>query len=121
MNTKYKVLIGVVVLVAVAWALLSLSKVMTIGTGYGISEEDNVVLAQCLTDKGVVMYGLPTCSHCKDQKALFGGGFELINYVDCSKNPDLCAGLSGVPAWKIGEKWYYGVQSLETLKLFSGC
>ena len=36
------------------------------------SEGGEVSLAQCLTEKEVIMYGTEWCSHCKNQKAMFG-------------------------------------------------
>lgn len=121
METKHKVLIGAIALVVVAVVLFYLSNYLTVTTGYGVSEEESVILAQCLSDKGIVMYGLPTCPHCIAQKEMFGGGFKLINYVDCSKNTEMCQGLEGVPAWKIQGKLYYGTQPLSFLKQLSGC
>jgi len=60
--------------------------------------------AQCLTDKGAVMYGAEWCAHCKDQKAVFGDSFKLINYVECPDNTQLCIdqGIQAYPTWLIG-------------------
>jgi len=60
--------------------------------------------AQCLTDKGAVMYGAEWCSHCKAQKAAFGDSFRLIKYVECPDNTQLCIdkGVQGYPTWLIG-------------------
>ena len=75
-------------------------------------------IAKALTAKGAVMYGLETCSHCKEQKALFGESFRYVNYVSCDENQLECIklGITGVPAWIINNKTYQGVQSLEDLK-----
>lgn len=40
--------------------------------------------AQCLKDKGAAFYGAFWCSHCQDQKKLFGTAKRLIPYVECS-------------------------------------
>jgi len=60
--------------------------------------------AQCLTDNGAVMYGAEWCAHCKEQKAVFGDSFRLINYVECPDNTQLCIdnGIQGYPTWLIG-------------------
>ena len=81
------------------------------------------VLAQCLTAKGVVMYGTEWCPHCKEQKASFGSSFQYINYVDCDKYKEACsnAGVEGIPAWTIDDKLYSGTQSLYKLAKLSGC
>jgi hypothetical protein len=60
--------------------------------------------AKCLTDNGAVMYGAEWCSHCKEQKAVFGDSFKYINYVECPENTKLCIekGVEGYPTWIIG-------------------
>lgn len=80
-------------------------------------------LAQCLTQKGVKMYGTEWCSHCKNQKSIFGDSFQYIDYVDCDKNKDECltAGIGGYPTWIINGEQYPGEQSLERLAGLSGC
>ena len=40
------------------------------------------VLANCLTEKGAVMYGTEWCSHCQNQKKSFGKSFEYIDNLD---------------------------------------
>lgn len=41
--------------------------------------------AQCLTQKGVKMYGSFRCPHCLNQKELFGSSFQYVTYVECDK------------------------------------
>ncbi len=79
--------------------------------------------AQCLADNGAVMYGTEWCSHCKDQKALFGDSFAKVNYVDCDENMQKCldAGVEGYPTWVIAGENYAGTQSLSKLAEVSGC
>ena len=57
----------------------------------------NTKLAECLTSKGVTMYGTNRCSHCQNQKELFGyDAFTKINFVDCDKEKNTCAlGFNG--------------------------
>ena len=63
--------------------------------------------AQCLTDRGVTMYGAYWCPHCANQKKRFGvEGFKPVKYVECdpkgaNANPELCAkkGIQGFPTW----------------------
>ena len=79
--------------------------------------------AQCLTEKGVVMYGTEWCPHCKEQKKQFGKSFEYVNYVDCDAYDEVCAseGITGYPTWKIGIAAYPGTQTLQKLSLLSDC
>lgn len=62
------------------------------------------LFAQCLTEKGAVMYGAEWCAHCKEQKAVFGDSFKYINYVECPENTKLCIekGIEGYPTWLFG-------------------
>jgi hypothetical protein len=83
----------------------------------------NYEFAKCLTDKGVTMYGTDTCDACQSQKNIFKGEFEQIHYVNCSFDFTECSQnrISKYPTWKKGGYDLIGVQSLETLSVFSGC
>jgi glutaredoxin len=84
--------------------------------------------AQCLTDKGVKMYGAYWCPHCKDQKELFGGSVKNITYIECAvtqtQQTQECqmAGIQSYPTWQFanGER-VEGNLSLEMLAEKSGC
>lgn len=80
--------------------------------------------AQCLADKGAVMYGAEWCPHCKDQKKLFGGSWKLVPYVECPENTSLCLakGIEGYPTWLISTSTrLVGTQSLEELGKAASC
>lgn len=79
--------------------------------------------AQCLADKGVTMYGAAWCSHCQNQKKLFGGSFQLVPYVECPNTPKLCVdkGVNGYPTWILGETKLEGEQTLQKLSQISSC
>ena len=82
--------------------------------------------AQCLSEKGVVMYGTETCPNCQNQKKLFGDSFQYVTYVECGKGGEdakKCedAGITGVPSWKIGGKMYSGQKPLAQLEALAGC
>ncbi len=84
-------------------------------------------LAQCLTEKGVKFYGASWCSHCQDQKDLFGEAAKKLPYVECAvgnQQAKACtdAGIEGYPTWKnsAGEK-KSGVFEFDELAKFSGC
>ncbi len=80
--------------------------------------------AQCLAQKGFVMYGLYSCPHCQAEKALFGNSFKYVKYVECSTEPNQCtdAQVDAVPTW-VGPNGlrFVGTQSLATLAQASGC
>ncbi len=79
-------------------------------------------LAKALTEKGMVMYGAYWCSHCNNQKKMFGDAVKFIDYVECDSagenaNPDECKAnnVEGYPTWIYQGKQYSGEQSLEKL------
>ena len=109
---KQKILLFIVIISAVVLSACS----------SGPGPADN--LAQCLTDKGVVMYGTEWCPHCANQKKLFGNSFKLINYVDCDLNRKACveAGVQGYPTWVFDELTALsGTQQLYVLADNAGC
>lgn len=92
------------------------------------SSPANIELAEHLTAAGAKMYGAYWCSHCQDQKELFGQeAVQKLSYVECEvggKNPqpELCKSkqIQGYPTWEINGQMYSGVQSLEKLATQSG-
>ncbi len=84
-------------------------------------------LAQCLADKGVKFYGASWCSHCKEQKEMFGGAESKLTYIECAVGQgqsQICtkAGIVSYPTWvnAQGEK-QLGALSFKQLADFSGC
>ncbi len=85
---------------------------------------DRSSFAQCLARTGAVMYGAEWCSHCADQKKMFGDAFSYVPYVECPDDPEKCValGIEGYPTWTIGSSTrLVGTQSLERLSQVSGC
>jgi len=89
------------------------------------STDDKNTLAQCLSEKGAIMYGTERCSHCNAQKALFGPeAFKKVQFVDCEAEKNTCwlAGVTGYPTWIFDDKsQLMGQQTLETLANKAGC
>jgi glutaredoxin len=93
-----------------------------------VAPSPNDALAQCLTDKGVKMYGAWFCPHCAAQKEAFGTAFHNVTYVECAA-PDkselqVCkdAGITGYPTWVFADgKRLNGEQPLATLAEKAGC
>jgi hypothetical protein len=85
--------------------------------------------AQCLSDKGAKMYGTWWCTHCKNQKSLFGTAFQYVPYVECSPNgtkveSQECkdAGIEGFPTWTFADKTMSsGELSLQALSDKTSC
>jgi len=93
----------------------------------GKTDEYLVNLAKFMTEKGMIMYGAYWCPHCQDQKELFAGAVEYIDYVECdakgaSANPDECAAqnITSYPTWVFQGVQYKGYKSLSELAKLSG-
>ncbi|MBS3169183.1 vitamin K epoxide reductase family protein [Candidatus Woesearchaeota archaeon] len=96
-------------------------------------QEDHTVLAQCLTEKGVVMYGSSRCAVCAKTRALFGPAFQYVTEIECypgqeNSQTELCLSqkIAGTPTWVmeqegIEQKRQQGFLSIEELQTFSGC
>lgn len=80
--------------------------------------------AQCLTNKGVTMYGADWCPHCEQEKNAFGESWRYINYVECGANPPEClaAGIKSFPTWIFPDgRRLEGEQGLINLSTVSQC
>ena len=93
------------------------------GTATTSSPELNT-FAQCITAAGAKMYGADTCSHCQNQKKLFGSSFQYITYVDCNKSSTQCsvAGIEKIPTWEFADSSKeVGEQTFEALSAKTNC
>ena len=114
-----------------AFLFLNRSADSTGATITGFPDSKNIdfgSFAKCLSERGAVMYGAFWCSHCKQEKDLFGDSFQFINYVECDKNgenanPSECVekDIIGYPTWIIDGIKQEGFQSLEQLSKYSNC
>ena len=84
-------------------------------------ETREVLLAQCLADKGAVMHGAHWCGYREKQKKEFGSAFQYIEYVECTEEPELCSikGVEGYPSWVLSDgsvlAGYYSLVDLAAL------
>lgn len=132
---------GIIVALLVSFAAVaingtspSLASDAPSGGGYGgaaiatTATPDNIALAQHLNGSGAKMYGAYWCSHCHDQKALFGAeALADLPYVECdakgiNAQPDQCktAKVDGYPTWVINGQVLSGTQDLADLADASG-
>jgi hypothetical protein len=80
--------------------------------------------AQCLAVKKVTMYGAYWCSHCHNQKSLFGDAFRYVPYVECTQDIKKCTdmGIEGYPTWIFADGSRVGNEmTLEELAGKAGC
>ena len=103
---------------------------LTLGfSGCGEPQKDYTVLAKCLTEKGVKMYGAAWCTHCNKQKAAFGEAFKYITYIECDANTNLQSAkqcvednIKSFPTWRFSDGTdVLGEQNIEQLGLRVGC
>ncbi|KAL3914001.1 MAG: hypothetical protein SGILL_006272, partial [Bacillariaceae sp.] len=89
------------------------------------SSERATALAKSLNSLNAKMYGAHWCSHCYDQKQVFGKEAfpTYIKYIECSKDgvnsqSKLCKIMEvpGYPTWEIQGKLYPGELELEELE-----
>lgn len=121
MDEKGKVFVTLVVLIIVALTFISGSKFITKSTGYGVSQDERLIVAQCIEGKNVSMYGSAYSEETDRQKEVFSSDFKFIKYIACEENRDACASLESVPAWVINNKIYYGFKDFNELRDLTGC
>ena len=85
--------------------------------------------AQCVKESGASFFGAFWCSHCIEQKRLFGRAEKELPYVECS-TPDrsnrtqICIDeeIESYPTWRFGDDTELtGVQTLTTLAEKTDC
>lgn len=97
----------------------------------GESSPFAIALARHLHSIGAKMYGAFWCSHCQEQKEMFGReAAKLLDYVECFPagyrtgyliDPECSvAGIEGFPTWVIKDEVYSGEKKLEELAQISG-
>ncbi|KKU91744.1 MAG: hypothetical protein UY23_C0001G0350 [Candidatus Jorgensenbacteria bacterium GW2011_GWA1_48_11] len=124
MKKDTKTVIGVLVLIVAAVVI-----VMAVSANRPRTPGKLDAFAACLKTSGVVFYGAYWCSHCQNQKAMFGKSEDLLPYVECS-NPSgtgqtaICTqkGIQGYPTWifKDGSE-LTGEVPLDQLAQKTGC
>jgi len=85
--------------------------------------------AQCLAGKQAKMYGVYWCTHCAEQKEMFGSSFQYIPYIECgirgSRGEEascLQVGVKHFPTWEFGNgERVEGALPLQLLGAKTGC
>lgn len=107
--------------------LVIVSLVLLAGCGGPPKNYDS--FAQCLNEKGVVMFGAAWCSHCNAVKKEFGNAFRFMNYVECDDrtpgaDPEKCVaeGVEYYPTFKFADKSkLFGELDFSILSQKTGC
>jgi hypothetical protein len=84
--------------------------------------------AKCLAARQVKMYGLFWCTHCEEQKEMFGSAFQYVPYIECGTKGSRAeqpackqVGVKNFPTWQFATERHEGVLRLESLSEKSGC
>ena len=84
--------------------------------------------AKCLAARQIKMYGLYWCTHCEEQKEMFGSAFQYVSYIECGTKgvraeqaSCVQVGVKNFPTWQFATERHEGVLPLETLSEKSGC
>ncbi|MDP3989907.1 MAG: hypothetical protein Q8Q01_01745 [archaeon] len=121
-------IIGIVAFVFLVMLILP-SEITGFAVFSGSGEHD--LFASELAESGVKMYGAYWCSHCAEQKKIFGsswGEFKDKGYIECSLpnaagQTDECnvAGIKSYPTWEFADgSRISGVMPLEQLSVVTG-
>jgi hypothetical protein len=92
-------------------------------TGYTVAAVQNEKMESfmnCVYDGGATLYVNDGCEDCEKQKAVFGGSFDGLKYVECE---NVCerSDVTRFPTWIINGEKYEGSLSLEQVSALTGC
>jgi len=73
--------------------------------------------AQCLTEKGAIMYGSSSCQYTHAQAGMFGNSARFIDSRDFTEDPN----VKTTPTWLINGAYYQNVQTFNRLASLTGC
>jgi len=125
MNIKI-VFTTLAIIFVVVLGLFALSKV---GGGYTESTGELITFANCIKDSGAKFYGASWCSHCQNQKAVFGEAARYLPYIECA-TPDnegqvqecTDAEITSYPTWVFSDGSHLpGERSFAVLAEKTGC
>jgi len=109
----------------ITWSIIIIALALTTLFAYQLwpRPDPQESFAQCLTEKGAVMYGTDWCGHCQAQKRMFGDSFKEVTFVNCDYSKACAAAnITGYPTWVFADgSRLEGQVSLETLAQKTGC
>lgn len=84
--------------------------------------ETPVDVAKCIGENSILYVKLG-CHACETQEEMFGDNYDALNVIDCFYERNKCvdAEISATPTWIIEGRSSRGVQSIEELKILTGC
>ncbi|MFA6257946.1 MAG: hypothetical protein WC671_03005 [Candidatus Paceibacterota bacterium] len=107
MSNNVKIFILIICLLVLGVIATVLLRSDSIPLGPGKYDE----FATCLKDKGAIFYGAFWCTHCQEQKKLFGVSQKLLPYVECStadgqSQTQICKDnkITSYPTWTFADE-----------------
>lgn len=78
--------------------------------------------AKCIGENSELYVRLG-CTHCENQKKMFGEYVSYLHPVDCFFEREKCAevGIEATPTWIINGEKVVGTQEISKLKELTGC
>ena len=73
--------------------------------------------AQCLTEKGAIMYGATSCQYSHAQQGMFGNSKKYLDIRDFTEDSN----VKTTPTWIINGNYYANVQTFDRLASLTGC
>ena len=121
MDSKRRVFISIFALFILIVGLYFFTDWFSKTTGYALGEDQKIKFAQCLAERGTVIYETASCSDCEKQRVVLGeNAYGIIAKQMCDAQTK-CAGLKQIPAWEIEGKFYYGLYDFKQLDEVSSC
>jgi len=120
-NTKLLIIFSLSIVLIFIGAISAMPKVQ--------NRTDLEPFAKCITDSGAKFYGAYWCTHCQEQKKMFGTAKNLLPYVECSTADGkgqlpICTenNISGYPTWGFKDgSTLSGAVTLELLAEKTSC
>ncbi len=79
-------------------------------------------IAKCIGENSLLYVQLG-CTHCENQKKMFGNNYQYLKVIDCFYKQKECSdkNIKVTPTWIINNKEYLGVQNIDKLKELTKC
>ena len=77
-------------------------------------------IAECIGEKAI-LYTQLGCHACETQEQMFGENYQYLTVIDCWYERDKCLDITTTPTWKIKNKKYEKVQTIEKLQELTNC
>lgn len=127
-NNDSKILVAVIAIPLIIIAILIYFTNSKNSDEQSTASPEVNAFAQCIKDSGAKLYGAFWCSHCKNQKKLFGNSKNLP-YIECATSDgkgqvQICADakIEGYPTWVFADgSSQSGELSFEILSQKTGC